>query len=108
MKNKLIKIFRWTLRVLSGLLIVLALSMLIYYRLFPEGEGEPLSTDAILGLSIWGIGFLGLGLAWKWELIGSIISLIAFVGAGIDEPGIWTNPSPLYIWPATAILFIVL
>ena len=98
---------------LSGLLIAFSLAMFISYRLYPEtagmppGEAIPLSTNAIIGLSIMGMGLIGLGLAWKWELTGSIISLVAFVVYGIIHPGIWQNPWFL-IWPVTAILFIVL
>ena len=102
---KSIKRFRWMLRVLSGLIIVLALYMFIFETFSLENPGKHSISIREIPI-IWGIGFIGLGLAWKWELIGSIISLVAFVVAGINEPGIWT--SPLLIWPATAILFIVL
>jgi len=54
-----------------------------------------------------GIGFIGLLVAWKWEIIGSIISLVAFVGSAIIFPRILI-PSPMYIWPFTAVLYIVL
>jgi hypothetical protein len=103
----------WITRMLSGLLIAFSLAMFISYRLYPEiagmppGEAIPLSTSAIIGLSIMGMGLIGLGLAWKWELTGSIISLVAFFVYGIIHPGIWQNPWFL-IWPVTAILFIVL
>ena len=104
---KSIKRFRWTLRMLSGLIIVFALYMFIGETFFGENPGKSyISTDAIIGFSIWGIGLIGLGLAWKWELIGSIISLVAFVVYGINEPGTWT--SFMLVWPAIAILFIVL
>lgn len=78
------------------------------YRVFPEpGEINPLSTKAIIGFYIVGMGFIGLLLAWKWDLTGAIISLIAFAGLAVIFPMVLI-PSPLYIWPVTAILFIVL
>ena len=53
--------------------------MFMGYRVFPESsEIKPLTTKAIIGFYIVGIGFIGLLLAWKWELTGAIISLIAF------------------------------
>ncbi len=107
MKTLLIKIFRWILRVLSGLIIVFFLLMFIGETFFGENPGEPLTADAILQLSLAGVGLIGLGLAWKWELIGGIIALVPFVVVAIINP-IILLPSPVYIWPFTAILFIVL
>ena len=107
MKTKSIKIFRWILRALSGLIIVFFLLMFIGETFFGENPGEPLTTNAILQLSVSGVGLIGLGLAWKWELIGGIIALVPFVVVAIINPLILL-PSPVYIWPFTAVLFIVL
>jgi hypothetical protein len=108
MRPKSNKELWWTTRVLSGLIIAFSIFMFIGYRFFP-GSREPatLSTSDIIGFSIVGIGFIALIVAWKWELIGGIISLIAFLGSAIIFPLILI-PSPMYIWPATAVLFIVL
>ena len=54
-----------------------------------------------------GIGFIGLLLAWKWEILGAIISLMAYVGLAVIFPLVLA-PSPMYLWPGTAVLFIVL
>lgn len=98
----------WLTRVLSILIIVFSILMFMGYRVFPEpGEINPLSTKAIIGFYIVGMGFIGLLLAWKWDLTGAIISLIAFAGLAVIFPMVLI-PSPLYIWPVTAILFIVL
>jgi hypothetical protein len=80
-KNKPIKIIRRTARILSGILILFALFMFVGYAV--EGaqkvEPQPLSATAILGLAIFGIGMLGLALAWKWETAGGLLSLAAFL-----------------------------
>ena len=102
MKTLLIKILRWVLRVLSGLMIVFLLLMFI-----GETSGEPSTTNSILQLSVTGLGLIGLGLAWKWELIGGIISMVAFILLAIINP-IVLQSSLVLIWPLTAILFIVL
>jgi hypothetical protein len=68
---------------------------------------KPLSTNDILQLSAMEISIIGLGLAWKWELIGGIIALAAFIALVVINPTV-INPSLLYIVPITAILFIVL
>jgi hypothetical protein len=99
--------FQWTLRVLSCLIIVFFLLMFIGETPSGEKTGETLSTSAIIGLSILGIGLIGLVLAWRWELLGGIIALASFVGLGITDRSIFL-PTLLYIYPLIAILFIVL
>ncbi len=53
-----------------------------------------------------GTCLLGLGLAWKWELIGGIVAFIAFVVLVIINPTVLK--ALMFIFPITAILFIVL
>jgi hypothetical protein len=107
MKTKSYKKLRWILRGLSGLIIAFFLLFFVGEIFFGEKTGEPLSNNAILQLSLAGIGLIGLGLAWKWELIGGIIASAAFIGLAIINPSILDN-GLLYIWPLIAILFIVL
>jgi len=104
MKTKSIKIFRWVLRVLSGIFILFFLVMFIGETL---DSTNPLSTNSIIQLSLMGIGLIGLGLAWKWELTGGIIALAAYVVLAIINPDT-LQFSLLLLYPATAILFIVL
>ena len=104
MKPLLIKIFRWVLRVLSGLIIVFFLFMFIGEAFFSENPGKPISTNDILQLSTMGLGLIGLGLAWKWVLIGGIIALAAFVALVFINTSV-IHPSLLYIVPITALLF---
>jgi len=107
MKPKSHNELRWVLRGLSGLIIAFLLFMFIGETWFGENTGEPLTHNAILQFSITGIGLIGLGLAWKWELTGGIIALAAFAVLAIINPTV-LNPSLLLIFPANAILFIVL
>ena len=106
MSTKSYKELRWILRGLSGLIIVFSLFMFIGETFFGENPYEPLSKSATIGLSIAGIGLLGLGLAWKWELLGGIIGLIPFFVLALLDPTILQS-SLMFIWPLTAILFIV-
>jgi hypothetical protein len=106
MRIKSYKELRWILRGLSGLLIVFFLFMFIGESLGSESS-EPMSANSILQLSVMGIGLIGLGLAWKWELTGGIIALAAYVGLAIINPDTLHFPA-LFLYPATAILFIVL
>ena len=97
---KTIKIFRWTLRALSSIIILFSLIMFI-----GEYSGN-LSANALLQLSITGVGLLGLLLTWKWELTGSLISLLAYLLLVIINPKVLCF-SLVFIWPAIATLFIV-
>lgn len=68
---------------------------------------EWIEADEILGFSVTGLGLLGLAIAWKWELIGGIISLLGFIGLAIMTPMI-LSVALMWVWPIIAILFIVL
>ena len=109
MRIESIKIMRWTLRVLSSLFIIFFLLMFIGETFFqPESlNAKPMSTSSIFQLSLMGIGLIALGLAWKWELTGGIIALATYVGLAIINPATLQFPL-LLLYPATAILFIVL
>ena len=100
------KELRWILRGLSGLIIGFSLMMFIGEYFFGESPSEPLSKSSMIGLSIAGIGLLGLGLAWKWELLGGIIGLIPFFVLALMDPSILQSQL-MFIWPLTALLFIV-
>jgi hypothetical protein len=74
---------------------------------YGENPGQPLTKNTILQLSIAVIGMIRLGLAWKWELIGGNIALVPFVVLAIINPTVLESPL-MFIWPLTAILFILL
>jgi len=104
MKTNSIKIPGFITRVMSAIIVAFALIMFIGETMqsAKEGTSSPMSLNTILQLTLFGIGLLGLVLAWKWELIGGILSLLAFLALFI------VNPSALviFIFPANAILFI--
>jgi hypothetical protein len=106
MRTKSNKELWWLTRVLSSLLIVFNLFS-IGVSLKYASHSEPMSATSIYGLSMMGLVAIGLGLAWKWELIGGIIALLAFIGIAIVAPG-GLREFLTYIYPVTAILFIIL
>jgi hypothetical protein len=71
-----------------------------------RGTSEPMTFNAILQLTLFGIGLLGLVFAWKWALTGGIISLLAFIAIFIVNPKalLWQMlifrplPSFLLLW----------
>jgi peptidoglycan/LPS O-acetylase OafA/YrhL len=104
-----IKIFRWVLRILSGILIVFFLFMFIGETFFPPEslQKAPLTTMDIIQLGLFGLIMVGLGLAWKWEFTGGLVALMAFIAMAMINPGT-LQFSPLLIYPTIAVLFIVL
>lgn len=109
MKKKTIKIFRWTIRIWSGILILFFLFMFIGETFFPPESvnSQPLSAYDIFQLVLFGVIMIGLGLAWKWELTGGVIALIAYALMAIINPNI-QHIDLLLLYPAAAILFILL
>ena len=68
-----VKIIRWIARVWS--VAALTLALLIFFA------PDPYATTAIkprevFMLSIWLVAFLGLILAWRWERVGAMLTII--------------------------------
>lgn len=101
------KELRWVLRGFSAVFIAFALLMFFGETFAGESREDPMKANEILQLAVAGLGLIGLGLAWKWELTGGILSSLVFIALGIINPVVFTFPL-LYVWPIVAILFIVL
>lgn len=99
-----IKVMRWTARTVSLLFILLTLFFFAAEEIFRDHpRTEPLP---IVSLVLGALLLIGLGLAWKWEFPGALMSLVAFIGISIVNPGELTN-ALWYIFPLTAILFLL-
>jgi hypothetical protein len=107
MKTSSIKILRIIARVISAIIVVFALLMFIGEELqsAKRGTSSPMTFNSFLQIAFFAIGLLGLILAWKRELIGGIISLFAFIMIFIINPDAMVLP--MFIYPANAIIFIV-
>ena len=97
---------------MTKLLQYLLIGLFIAGFVISENSSAPLINNAltnnvILQLSVAGVGMIGLGIAWKWELIGGIVALSGFVIWCIDNPSTLQNYF-VFIYPIIAILFIVL
>ncbi|MCX6221179.1 MAG: hypothetical protein NTZ69_09325 [Bacteroidia bacterium] len=94
-------------RVMSAIIVAFALMMFIGETMesAKRGTSSTMTLNTIIQLALFGIGLVGLVLAWKWESIGGIISLLAFITIFIVNPRalLW----PMFIFPTIAILFIV-
>lgn len=104
LENKTTKIIRRIARIIGLLLIVLTLAFAIPSLMSdPKPTAEPTPIVKILA-GVFMLG--GLGLSWKWELIGALISLVGFIGVGILNPDVMKMPM-MYLFPLTAILFLI-
>ncbi len=109
MKPTPIKIFRRTLRIMSAIFIMFFLLMFIGETFFQDEafNPKPMSANSILQVLLFVFSMIGLVLAWKWELWGGVLTLVALAVLAIVNPNILNFPL-LLIYPATALLFIVL
>lgn len=78
---KWVKILRWIARIWS--LIVAIVIIMIAVSPDPNSTGQ-VSSSEIFYLSLYVVSAFGLLLAWKWELLGSIISLLAVITQAIS------------------------
>jgi hypothetical protein len=103
--NVVINVIRWIARILAAFMILLTLVFFLGEEVFDNspGTGEPIP---ILGI-ITGILMLGgLGMAFKWELIGGIISLIGFIGIILVNNDAATKPM-FFLYALPAVLFVL-
>lgn len=94
-----IKVLRWIARIISLLFVLTTLFFMV-----GEGFFEHLPPIIMILMGVLMIG--GLVLAWKWEFIGALTSLVGFIGVSVLNPGALTKPL-MYIVPGTAILFLL-
>jgi uncharacterized membrane protein (GlpM family) len=100
------KVVRWIARIL-GALILLFWGFFIVANLFGGSEEapQPLNTSDYVGIITMGAWLAGLAVAWKWEFIGGMMTLIAFAIAAVNN---WRVLSfPILLVPITAVLFLL-
>ena len=104
LESKTTRVIRWIARILGLLLILLTLFFAIAESIT---EQNPTAEPTPIVMILAGVFMLGgLGLSWKWELIGALISLVGFIGIGILNPDMMKMPM-MYLFPLTAILFLI-
>ena len=85
-----IKVVRRTARILSLFLILIVVYFFMAEEVFID---HPRTTPLLIGPLVLGALLLvGLGLAWKWELLGALISLFGFIGVSIINPHVLNKP----------------
>jgi hypothetical protein len=103
-RDRTVKKLRWTARILSLVFVAFCLFIFIGESIQSQHRpgSEPLTANAAVQLVVAAISLLGLLLAWKWELVGGIVALVAYFLVGL------INYQALAIFPVaiTAILFL--
>ena len=99
------KVTRWAARIFSAL-ILLFWGFFIVADLLGDGEeaSRPLNASDYVGLITMGAWLIGLAVAWKWEFIGGITALVAFVIAAAANSNVLSFL--FLIIPITAALFL--
>ena len=106
LNNKFFSILRWIARIIGSLIALLVVSFGVAYAI--GGDIPP--PLAFLGLALFVIGVI---LAWIWEGIGGGLLLLLSIVFAIVQPNAFWHPNdvfpptPLLIFPITAILFLV-
>jgi hypothetical protein len=100
-----INVIRWIARFLAAFMILLTLVFFLDEEVFDKSpeRGEPIPITMIM-LALLMLG--GLGLAFKWELPGGIISLIGFTGIIISNTDSASMPM-FYLYAVPAVLFLL-
>src|ERR1035437_5432967 len=107
--NRTVKTVRWIARILSVLIILFWVFFIVgsfVSSIHGEHSSAPLSMHDRLGFALMLAWLMGLALAWKWELAGAALTLVAiliqafFINGRVVE-GLGMLP------PITAILFLL-
>lgn len=97
---------RWTARLLSGLLVLFFGFFLLAHLLGDQGRSSrPLVWNDYVMLATVVISLVGLMLAWRWELAGAVITLIAIALCAVVNWRVLVFPGALI--PFTAILYLI-
>ena len=76
-QHKKIKIFRWTARIWSILVLIFAIVLLLTQLSADSGEAPTTLFWVLFGL--WFFGVLGLVAGWRWEIAGAVIAITALI-----------------------------
>ena len=100
------KIIFWSARILSGLILLFWGFFIVAHLVGNEGRSSrPLVSGDYLILTTLIISLAGLAVAWKWEIVGALITLIAVAICAAVNWRVVIFPGTLI--PITAILFLL-
>lgn len=95
-------------RILSVIFVCVTLCIIFISAIEVDSNMNPNSIpqNTIIQLFLFGVGLLGLLVAWKWIIAGGIISLLAFVALFLVNMDVvlWI----MIIFPINSIIFITI
>ncbi|MDX2033136.1 MAG: hypothetical protein SF339_20840 [Blastocatellia bacterium] len=99
-------IIRWIARILSAMILLVWGFFIVAHLVGDEGRSSrPLVATDYVSLTTMGLSLVGLGMAWKWELRGAILTLVAvLIGAIANSRSL---AFPITLIPLTAGLFLL-
>ncbi len=99
-------LIRWSARILSGLIVLFFGFFLIAHLIEDQGRPtRPLAWGDYLILTTLVVSLLGLLLAWKWELAGAAVTLVAILVCAVVNWRILVSPGALI--PISSVLYLV-
>lgn len=97
---------RWGARILSGLIVLFFGFFLVAHLLGDQGQAtRPLVWADFVILATLIVSLVGLLVAWKWELAGAAIALIAILACAVVNWRILVSPGALI--PICAVLYLL-
>jgi hypothetical protein len=96
----------WSARILSALILLFWGFLILGHLVGDEGRSSrPLTTNDYISLTTMIIALVGLAVAWKKELIGAVVTLIAMLIGAVINWRVLIFPGILV--PITACLFLL-
>ncbi|MGE0126639.1 MAG: hypothetical protein AB7U82_00940 [Blastocatellales bacterium] len=97
---------RWSARILSALILLFWGFFIVASIVGDEARSSrPLVTSDYIVLATTTISLAGLAAAWKWELIGAVITLVATLIAATVNWRVLAFPPVLIPFAASLFLF---
>jgi|SRR5687768_8775818 len=101
-----VAVVRWSARILSGLIVLFFGFFLVAHLIGDQGQASrPLSSSDYVILATLVVSLVGLLLAWKWELAGAAIALIAILVCAVVNWRVLVFPGTLI--PITSVLYFI-
>ena len=87
-QNKITTIIRWVARILGSLILAFVLFFLLAYIFGEDESGNGFrNTKEVISFLFFPVStFIGLSLAFKWEGLGGIITIVGIIGLFVVRP----------------------
>ena len=92
-KRKSAMVVRWAARILSVPILLFWGFFIVAHLMGDEGgSSRALSTNDYIGLAMMVVWFVGLAIAWKWELTGGTMTLVGILISAVANCSVTGSP----------------